>query len=107
MATSRTGTTKWLKLRQQALRQAQRNNQTRCLECNIELNYQQGLQPNSAEPDHKIEWAKGGTDTLDNLRIICRRCNQKRGGQTGRRKQLANRKRQQTQSLQPKTVIQW
>lgn len=79
MATSRTGTAQWKRARAQALARAKRNGVTHCRHCKVQLNYEQGLQPNSAEPDHLIPWAMGGKDHVDNLEVICRSCNQSKG----------------------------
>ncbi|QPK80808.1 HNH endonuclease [Schaalia sp. ZJ405] len=79
MATSRTGTTKWLHIAKQARHQAQTNGQTHCPICHTPLDYTHGRTPNSAEVDHITPASLGGTDTLDNVRIICRLCNQRRG----------------------------
>ena len=79
MATSRTGTATWKRVRAQALARAKRNGQTRCPHCNTELDYKQGLKPNSAEPDHITPYSMGGRDHIDNLVVICRRCNQSKG----------------------------
>lgn len=79
MATSRTGTATWKRVRLQALARAKRNGQTHCPHCRIELDYTQGLQPNSAEPDHITPWSMGGKDHIDNLIVICRKCNQSKG----------------------------
>ena len=78
VATSRTGTTTWLNLRRKTLWTAQRTGITNCRYCGTELDYRQSLQPNSAEPDHIIPHANGGTDTADNLQVICRTCNIKK-----------------------------
>ena len=79
MATSRTGTAVWKRVREQALTKAKRLGQTRCPHCQTELDYTQGLRPNSAEPDHVIPYSMGGRDHIDNLVVICRRCNQSKG----------------------------
>lgn len=79
MATSRTGTTKWLHLARRARHQAQAAGQAHCPICGTLLNYAVGRTPSSAEVDHIIPYSRGGTDTIDNVRIICRRCNQQRG----------------------------
>ncbi|WP_442984706.1 HNH endonuclease [Schaalia sp. lx-260] len=52
---------------------------THCPHCHVELDYSQGRQPNSAEPDHVLPHRWGGKNTLDNGRVLCRRCNQSRG----------------------------
>jgi 5-methylcytosine-specific restriction endonuclease McrA len=79
MPTSRTGTSRWKTLRAKALRAAQAQGITNCPDCGTLLDYETGRLPASAEADHIIPHARGGQDTLDNIRICCRRCNQKRG----------------------------
>ena len=60
-------------------RQAQADGLTHCpgvdKPCGVQLDYDTPLQPNSAETDHIIEHRYGGTDDVDNLRVICRACN--------------------------------
>ena len=102
VTTSRTGTTKWKRVAAQAKRKAQAQGQDTCPLCNVILDYSKGKQPNSAEADHIIEWSKGGQDTIDNVRIICRQCNQKRGGKTGNKK--ARRHRTQPIQIAPATT---
>ncbi len=82
MATSRTGTSRWKTLRLQALRTAQDQGITHCPTCHVELDYRHGRQPNSPEPDHILPHSRGGADSLDNLRIICRTCNIRKGNNT-------------------------
>ncbi|BCT76937.1 hypothetical protein SCMU_27790 [Sinomonas cyclohexanicum] len=79
MATSRTGTTRWLKVRAQALRLARLNGVTHCMFCRVELDYKQGRTPRSAEVDHLVPHSRGGEDVLENCAVICRRCNQSKG----------------------------
>nr|DAY94735.1 MAG TPA: HNH endonuclease [Caudoviricetes sp.] len=86
MTTSRTGTAKWKRVAAQAKRNAQANGQTNCPLCHTTLNYERGYTPASAEADHIIAYSLGGTDTLDNVRIICRHCNQSRGNGKNTRK---------------------
>ena len=97
MATSRTGTAKWKRIRTQALRHAHNTGVTHCSLCRTPLDWTRSKTPASPEPDHIIEHTNGGTDTLDNLRIICRQCNQRRGGKLGRQKQLTKHKPRRTQ----------
>ena len=79
MATSRTGTAVYKRWRLAVLRQGQQDGITHCPSCRTTLDYHQGRRPNSAEPDHIIPHSLGGQDTIDNGRILCRRCNQSRG----------------------------
>jgi len=79
MASSRTGTAQWKRARAQAIARAKRTGVTHCRHCRVQLDYTQGLQPNSAEPDHLIPWSAGGRDHVDNLEVICRKCNQSKG----------------------------
>lgn len=85
MTASRTGTTSYKNWRTQVLNRDRNQGITHCPLCQTPLDYTRGLQPNSAEPDHIIPHAFGGTNTLENGRTICRRCNQRRGALTGRR----------------------
>lgn len=91
MPTPRTATTRWKHLRRQALRLAQERGITHCPDCNVPLNYEIGKQPNSAEPDHIIPASRGGEDSLENLRICCRQCNQARGNKPLGRAQTTRR----------------
>lgn len=83
MTTSRTGTTRHKQWRTRVITRAKNQNQTTCPLCGVPLNYHTPRQPNSAEADHIIPYAQGGTDTLENGRVICRQCNQKLGAITG------------------------
>lgn len=79
MATSRTGTATWKRVREQAIRRAKRNGITHCRHCDTLLDYEVGLTPASAEVDHIIAHAQGGKDHLNNVEVICRLCNQSKG----------------------------
>ena len=85
LTASRTGTTSHKNWRTQVLNRDRNQGIAHCPLCNTPLDYTRGLQPNSAEADHIIPHANGGTNTLENGRTICRRCNQRRGALTGRR----------------------
>ena len=87
MATSRTGTTKYLRNRARVLRDAQQGGLTHCPgftvgdvahPCGTLLDYDTPQLPNSAETDHIIRPRESGgdvDDSPDNLRVICRTCN--------------------------------
>lgn len=82
MAASRTGLAPYLHWRKRVLAAGQAQGITHCPLCTVELDYKITRKPNSAEPDHIIPWANGGTNTPSNGRVICRRCNQSRGNKT-------------------------
>jgi 5-methylcytosine-specific restriction endonuclease McrA len=87
MVTSRTGTAKYLRNSARIKREAHAQGLTHCpgvdgQACGAELNYDTPLLPNSAESDHVIQHKHGGTDDVDNLRVICRTCNLKRNKRT-------------------------
>ena len=79
MASSRTGTSQWLKVRAQAIRLARANGLNNCPFCGVLLDYDQSRTPASAEPDHIVPHCKGGQDVLENVQICCRKCNQSKG----------------------------
>lgn len=79
MAASRTGLTSHLKWRKRVLAAGKNNGVTHCPICNVPLDYHVTRKPDSAEPDHIIPAANGGTNTVNNGRVICRLCNQRRG----------------------------
>lgn len=79
MATSRTGTSTWKKIRKRALHLAQAQGLTICPYCKVPLNYLISLTPSSAEVDHITAHARGGQDRLDAVQVVCRRCNQSKG----------------------------
>lgn len=79
MATSRTGTARYLKARGRVIREARAAGLTHCpgvnTPCGNPLDYDTPYTPTSAEVDHIVEYRNGGTDDDDNLRVICRTCN--------------------------------
>ncbi|MDR2722946.1 MAG: HNH endonuclease [Cellulomonadaceae bacterium] len=109
MATSRTGTAIYRRNRAEVIAAAQAEGLTHCPgftttsgshhECGVRLDYKTSKTPNSAEADHIQAVEHGGSDDVDNLRVICRRCNT-----------LRNRKRPPTEAppadLFP-TLRQW
>ena len=82
-AQSRTTTTKWRKIRDERRRIDLEAGVFRCPLCRTGLDWEYSGRPNSAEVDHIKPYAQGGADELSNTRVICRHCNQTRGGREG------------------------
>lgn len=82
MATSRTGTATWKNLRKRAIYRAKRAGQTDCPICAVKLDYEVSITPASAEVDHVIPHSRGGLDHIDNVTVICRACNLRKGNRT-------------------------
>lgn len=87
IAANRTGTGKWKNIVKIVRQAALDAGLTHCPLCGTGLDWLYGLRPNSAEVDHIIPHAMGGEDSVHNARIICRHCNQSRGGKEGKAKQ--------------------
>lgn len=79
MVSSRTGLAPHLRFRAAVLRRDRAAGITNCPICGVLMDYDRGRQPHSAEPDHIIAIAVGGTNDPENGRTICRRCNQRKG----------------------------
>lgn len=99
MATSRTGTSAWKRIREQAIRRAKRAGITHCRHCGVLLDYEISLTPASAEVDHLTPHSAGGKDHIDNVEVICRLCNGSKGNRA------APKQRQATKPL--KTSRKW
>ena len=106
MATSRTGTAHWKALRSRVLQDAIDAGQYTCPLCHVAFDLTRSKQPNSPEVDHIKADALGGASTEENLRVICRQCNQKLGGKTGAAKRHALIKaRRSAETIRPKTSL--
>lgn len=91
MASSRTGTARYLRNAAKVKRDAQASGLTHCpgyerrdgtyRECGRELDYLMPQTDASAEADHVIEHSRGGTDDVTNLRVLCRACNRERNSE--------------------------
>lgn len=79
MATSRTSLAPHRNFRRRVLARDRAAGITNCPLCGVVLDYDNSRTPNSAEPDHIIPDARGGTNATSNGRAICRHCNQSRG----------------------------
>ena len=86
MASSRTGTAIWRAVREQRLSHDRDSGLTRCPRCGVGLDWEYSRRPNSPEPDHIVPWDKGGPDTFENTRTICRLCNQQLGQMQSRKR---------------------
>jgi len=88
MATSRTGTAKYRRNRARVIHKAKAEGLTHCQgyvdsegtfhPCGVELDYDTPGLPNSAEVDHIVEARFGVDDSVENLRVLCRRQNSER-----------------------------
>jgi 5-methylcytosine-specific restriction endonuclease McrA len=104
LATSRTGTGQYKRWRHDVLRAGQAEGVTHCPLCSVPLDYSTGRQPNSAEPDHIQPHSLGGRNVVENGRVICRLCNQRRGNATRERK---TGKRIAAKSRTIKALVEW
>ncbi|GAB2736449.1 HNH endonuclease [Nocardioides pakistanensis] len=93
MATSRTGTTAYLKARARLLRRARRD-RLPCHLCGLPIDYSlRSPDPGSFEADHVTPHSLGGADVLANLRPAHRSCNRDRSNRPDPRPRLPTTRR--------------
>lgn len=103
---SRTGTARHKRMRAKVLRAAHDSGLTTCPACGVWLDWDHTRQPNSPEPDEIVPFAVRGETSLDpeHWQVLCRRCNQSKGGKHGRALQTARRPQPLTE---PVTSRDW
>jgi 5-methylcytosine-specific restriction endonuclease McrA len=102
---SRTGTGKWQRIRKHVLAEALANGQITCPICARAFDWTRANVPRSPEVDHIKPHALGGSDATENLRVICRKCNGRLGGQLGRARRAQRRRNLRSEKLQ--TTTDW
>lgn len=107
MVSSRTGTSKWLRIARKAKAQALEAGLYTCPLCGVALDWVRSCQPNSPEVDHVIPYAEGGTDSLENVRVICRLCNQRLGGKLGASRGVRSRATDRAVPVVFPTAVPW
>lgn len=105
MATSRTGTARWKTLRKKELAAAFERGDMRCPICFVAYDWHRSKQPNSPELDHVTAHAEGGKDVAENVRVICRQCNQRLGGKLGGKRSQARKTIRIAEPIRPKTTL--
>lgn len=99
VATNRTATSRWKKLRAQVIAEAKANELIRCPSCRTWLDYDTPHLPNSAEVDHLTPHSRGGLDVKENCQVLCKLCNQTKGG--------GRSKRQPAKRIDVETKVDW
>ena len=105
---SRTSTKEHKQFRKQVLARAQAMGITHCPACGTKLQYHNDGQrkPNSAEADHIIPASLGGTNHVDNGRVLCAKCNSRRGnGRHGKGRARHYQKNQDERDRLPVAVM--
>ena len=97
---SRTSTARWQRTRSLAIKRALDEGRTNCPICGIGMDFQQSGSPNSIEADHIVPHSLGGPDHPDNVQIICRTCNRRKGSGQARKPHPIVR-------AEPPTLIEW
>ena len=105
MATSRTGTARWKTLRKKELAAAFERGDMRCPICFVAYDWHRSKQQNSPELDHVTAHAEGGKDVAENVRVICRQCNQRLGGKLGGKRSQARKTIRVAEPIRPKTTL--
>ena len=100
MATNRTGTAQWKRIRKAAIARAIREDLDQCPSCGTQLDLRGTGEGAPVDVDHIIPYAHGGQDTLENVVAMCSRCNRSKGAGQGRKPHPVTR-------VEPATLIDW
>jgi 5-methylcytosine-specific restriction endonuclease McrA len=103
---SRTGQAGWIALRRAAIHHAQTSGHNTCERCGQPFNWTPTKTDASPELDHRTPYALTGLATppsLNDVRLICRRCNRILGGRLGNARMRGAR----AQREPIKTIREW
>lgn len=79
-----------LSVKHRRLRKALVHRGMPCALCGIPVTTHDPQLPTHAELDHIVPVARGGTDTRDNVQVLCRKCNRRKGTKMPMRQPLTS-----------------
>ena len=100
MATSRTGTSRWKRIRAQAIADAIRDGLDKCPLCGTLLDLHGTGDGAPVEVDHVIPHVVSGVDDISGVQVMCKTCNRRKGSGQARKPHPIVR-------AEPPTLIQW
>ncbi|WP_420886790.1 HNH endonuclease [Brachybacterium muris] len=102
MASSRTGSATWKRVRKVVIARAIRDGLDKCPLCGTLLDLHGTGDGAPIDVDHLIPYSLGGQDHPDACRVTCRSCNRSRGNGTRTRRGAV-----QAVRAEPRTIIEW